>query len=101
MLLFITRKYRNLLLFVYRSDLNTVYCNDANSREVSGKGPDFGCHGRGFGSRPRGYKTLFMLNSAEHDFFLLINVKMPTIVGILTFMSTKNSILGFSGPEKY
>ena len=25
-------------------------------------------------------------------FFLLINVKMPTIVGILTFMSRKNSI---------
>ena len=28
--------------------------------------------------------------------FLLINVKMPTIVGILTFMSRKNSILGLS-----
>ena len=27
-------------------------------------------------------------------FFLLINVKMPTIVGILTLMSGKNSILG-------
>ena len=27
-------------------------------------------------------------------FFLLINVKMPTVVGILTFMSEKNSILG-------
>ena len=33
-------------------------------------------------------------------FFLLINVKMPTIVGILTFMSGKNSILGLSEPEK-
>ena len=29
-------------------------------------------------------------------FFLLINVKMPTIVGILTFMSGQNSILGLS-----
>ena len=29
-------------------------------------------------------------------FFLLINVKMPTTVGILTFMSKKNSILGLS-----
>ena len=28
-------------------------------------------------------------------FFLLINVKMPTIVGILTFMSGQNSILDF------
>ena len=27
-------------------------------------------------------------------FFLLINVEMPTIVGILTFMSRNNSILG-------
>ena len=59
-----------------------------------------------------------MLNSAEHEilnahkyknikkfgfflgldkprmlFFLLINVKMPTIVGILTFMSSKNFML--------
>ena len=33
-------------------------------------------------------------------FFLLINVKMPTTVGILTSMSRKNSILGLSGPEK-
>ena len=64
----------------------------------------------------RGDKTFFMLNSAEHEivnahkykkypeiqlfscsdkpiilFFLLINVKMPTIVGILIFMSRKNS----------
>ena len=31
-------------------------------------------------------------------FFLLINVK--TTVGILTFMSRKNSILGLSEPEK-
>ena len=66
-------------------------------------------------SCPRGYKTFFMLNSAEHEivnahryknikkfsflcsykpkmlFFLPINVKMPTIVGILTFMSRKIS----------
>ena len=31
-------------------------------------------------------------------FSLLINVKMPTIVGILTFMSGKNSILGLPEP---
>ena len=66
----------------------------------------------------RGYKTLFMLNSAEREilnahkykytkkfsffqaqikprmlFFLLINVKMPIIVGILTFMSRKYFML--------
>ena len=38
---------------------------------------------------PRGYKTFFMLNSTEHKIFLLI------IVGILTFMSKKNSILSY------
>ena len=32
--------------------------------------------------------------------FLLINVKMPTIVGILTFMNRKNSIIGSSESEK-
>ena len=68
--------------------------------------------------RSRGYKTFFMLNSTEHEisaahknknaekyryfllfnlsvdvFILLINVKMPTIVGILTFMSRINFML--------
>ena len=33
-------------------------------------------------------------------FFLLIHVKMPTIVGILTCMSGNNSILGLSEPKK-
>ena len=49
---------------------------------------------------PRGYKIFFMLNSTEYDFFRLINVKMPTIVGILTFISEKNSILDLSEPKK-
>ena len=33
-------------------------------------------------------------------FFPLINVKMPTIVGILTCMRGKNSILGLTEPNK-
>ena len=33
------------------------------------------------------------------NFFLLINVKMPTIVCIVTFMSKKNSILGLYDPK--
>ena len=32
-------------------------------------------------------------------FFLLINVQMPTIVAILTFMSGKNSSLSLSEPK--
>ena len=31
-----------------------------------------------------------MLNSTEHKFIMLINAKMPTIVGILTFISMIN-----------
>ena len=62
----------------------------------------------------RGYKTFSKLNLAEHEilnaqkyknikklsflqprmlFFMLINVKRPTIVGILTFVSRKNFML--------
>ena len=34
---------------------------------------------------------LFMLNSAEHEIYPFMNVKMPTIVGILTFISMMNT----------
>ena len=34
----------------------------------------------------QGYKTFFMLNLAEHEIYPA-NVKMSTIVGILTFIS--------------
>ena len=47
--------------------------------------------------RPGFVDKKFMLKSAEHEFFLLINV---TIVGILIFMSRKNSVLGLSQLEK-
>ena len=33
-------------------------------------------------------------------FVLIVNVKLPTTVGILTFMSIKNSIQGLSEPKK-
>ena len=74
---------------------------------------------------PRGYKTFFMLNSIGHEilnahkyknikkfsffqtqisrecyFCPLINVKMPTIVGILTFMSRKKFMLSRVEHEK-
>ena len=44
------------------------------------------------GPGPRGYKTFSMLNSAEHEIYPAHNVKMPTIVGILTFISMINTI---------
>ena len=34
-------------------------------------------------------------------FFLLINFKMPTVVGILTFMSRKNSMLSWVEPDYF
>ena len=34
---------------------------------------------------------MFILNSAEHEIYPFINVKMPTIVGILTFISMINT----------
>ena len=42
-------------------------------------------------SRPRGYKRIPCLTQLNTKFILLINVKMPTIVGILTFISRINT----------
>ena len=49
---------------------------------------------------PRGYKTFSYSTQLGVKNFLLINVEMPTIVGIATLMSKKNNILGLSEPEK-
>ena len=38
-------------------------------------------------------KKCFALSLSDVVFIMLINVKMPTIVGILTFMSRLNSVL--------
>ena len=51
-------------------------------------------------SGPEVIKLFLCSTQLSMKFFLLINVKMPTIVGILTFMHRKNSILGLSEPEK-
>ena len=49
-----------------------------------------------FLSGPEVIKLFSCSTQLSMKFFLLINVKMPTIVGILTFMSGKNSILVLS-----
>ena len=51
-------------------------------------------------SGPEVIKLFTCSTQLSMKFFSLINVKMPTIVGILTFMSRKNSILGLSESEK-
>ena len=49
---------------------------------------------------PKGIKLFSCSFQLFMNFFLHINVKMTTVVGILTFMSRKNSILGLSEPDK-
>ena len=53
----------------------------------------------GFRPGPEVIKLFSCSTQLSLKFFLLIIVKMPTIVGILTFMSGKNSILDISEPK--
>ena len=48
---------------------------------------------------PLVYNKLACSTQMSMKFFLLINVKMPTIVGISTFLSRKNNIIGLSEPK--
>ena len=63
-------------------------------------------------SGPKVIKLFSCSTQLSMQFFLFINVKMPTVVGILTFMNRKtvgiltfmnrkNNIIGSSKPEKY
>ena len=47
---------------------------------------------------PKVIKLFSCSTQLSMKFFSLINVKMPTIVGILTCMSGKNNILGLTEP---
>ena len=53
-----------------------------------------------FWSVPEVIKLFSCSTQLSMKFFLLINVKMPTIVGILALRSRKNSIWGLSEPDK-
>ena len=50
-------------------------------------------------SGPEVIKKISCSTQPSMKVFLLINVNMPTIVGILTFMSRRNCNLGLSEPE--
>ena len=52
------------------------------------------------GPGPEVIKLFSCSTQLSMKFVLLINVKMPTIVGILTFMSRKYSIQGLPEPKK-
>ena len=47
------------------------------------------------GTRHRGYKIFSCSAKLSMKCFLLINVKMPTIVGILTFISRKKTFSAY------
>ena len=46
-------------------------------------------------TKPGGYRTFFMLNSAKHESFSAINMKMPTIVGIFIFITREMFMLSY------
>ena len=50
--------------------------------------------------RPEVIKLFSCSTQLSMKFYPLINVKMPTIVGILTCISGKNTILGLNEPKK-
>ena len=54
----------------------------------------------GIWNQARCHKNISCSTQLSMKLFLLINVKMPTTVGILTFKRRKNSIIGLSKPEK-
>ena len=58
-------------------------------------------HGRNENNRlePEVIKAISCSTQLSTNFFPLINVKMPTILSMLTFMGRKNSILGLFEPE--
>ena len=51
-------------------------------------------------SGPEVIKPFSCSTQLSVKFFLLMNVKVPTIVGILTFMNRKNIIVSLSEPKK-
>ena len=51
-------------------------------------------------SGPEVIKKFSCSTQLSINFFLVINVKMPTIVGILTLMSGENNIQGLAEPKK-
>ena len=64
-------------------------CNISITNDISFEhfGPEL--RGCGFESGPEVIKPFSCSTQLSIKFFLLINVKIPTIVGILTFMSNK------------
>ena len=76
-----------IMIFISREIFRLSFVDHENSFITSEPGPEV-------------IKLFSCSTQLSMKFFLFINVKMPTIVGILTFISWKNSILGLSEPNK-
>ena len=77
--------------------LSSIFTVDStSSTSITGSYPDTTL----FRPGSKVIKRISCLAQLSMKFFLLNNVKMPTVVGILTFMSRKNCILSLSEPEK-
>ena len=85
-----TTSFRKKSPYLPRSQLAHALARGTENKRVSCEELEY--LSSGIVAWPRGYKTFFMLSSAQLrlKFILLINVKMPTIVGILTFISRIN-----------
>ena len=79
--------------------MNLIVQNDKRMVSKLGEKPHF-AKIMVISSGPEVIKLFSCSTQLSMKFFLLINVKMPTMVGILTFMSEKNNILGLSEPKK-
>ena len=88
-----------MILFIYFTAffLETSIKNSVDSSQTPHL--DWVCTVCIWASGPEVIKLFSCPNELSMKFFLLINVKMPTIGGILTFFSGKNSILCLSEPK--
>ena len=73
--------------YIFFSVGSLMYLNSKNEMDECHLGPEV-------------IKLFSCSTQLSTKFFMLMNVKMSTIVGILTFMSRKTSILGLSEPKK-
>ena len=80
----------NMLCIKISLDTNLILCQHSLSRTL--------IYQRNQASEV--IKLFLCATQLSMKFFLLMNVIMPTIVGILTLMSRKNSILGLPEPKK-
>ena len=90
------RENRNFAVLC-KISFHLLFCNQ---RSLTFKCKLASTDGDSFGSTGPEVKQKTSCSTQLRMIFLLINVKMPTVVGIFTFMSRKNSILGLTEPEK-